>query len=228
MGGLGHDILAFDTSAAHCAAAVLKDDAICAEYFDIMERGQAERLMPILEEALAEAKVSWRDLDAIGVGVGPGSFTGVRIAVSAARGLALALGIPAIGVSNFEIMRDPLGLGANPAEIVSLPAPRDQAYVQQFRYGVPQSPPRVINPSDPPADLELPANMTVRGYRAMDIARPFHASVEESAIEGNGRRIARVAEWKLKPGDTPERPVPLYVRPADAAVPREKPPQILA
>lgn len=228
MGVFRPSILAFDTSAAHCAAAVLKENAIYAERTEPMERGQAERLVPMLEEVLAEAKLGWPDLDAIGVGVGPGSFTGVRIAVSAARGLALGLGVPAIGVSNFEIMRSPFGLAANPAEIVSLPAPRNQAYVQHFRYGAPQSAPRVIDPSDPPADLELPANMTVRGYRASEIARSFHASAEDAEIEEIGRCIARVAEWRLCQGETPERAVPLYVRPADAAPPRDALPKIIA
>jgi len=69
-----------------------------------MARGQAERLMPMLEEMLAQAGHAWRDLAAIGVGTGPGNFTGIRIAVSAARGLSLALGVPAIGVSGFEIL----------------------------------------------------------------------------------------------------------------------------
>lgn len=67
-----------------------------------MTKGQAERLFPLLEELLAEAGLSWSDLDAIGVGVGPGNFTGIRISVAAARGLALSLNIPAVGVSATE------------------------------------------------------------------------------------------------------------------------------
>ena len=59
-----------------------------------MARGQAERLVPMLEEMLAEAGLGWRDLDALGVCTGPGNFTGIRISVSAARGLALALDVP--------------------------------------------------------------------------------------------------------------------------------------
>ena len=72
-----------------------------------MDRGQAERLLPMLEEMLAEAGVGWRDLDGIGVVTGPGNFTGVRLAVAAARGLALALGIPAVGVTVFEALAAP-------------------------------------------------------------------------------------------------------------------------
>ncbi|MEF9603437.1 tRNA (adenosine(37)-N6)-threonylcarbamoyltransferase complex dimerization subunit type 1 TsaB, partial [Paracoccus sp. PXZ] len=94
--------LGFDTSAAHCAAALLQDDRVLVQRHEDMARGQAERLFPLLEELLAEAGVAWRDLSAIGCGIGPGNFTGIRISVAAARGLALSLGIPAVGVSVTE------------------------------------------------------------------------------------------------------------------------------
>ena len=94
-------ILAFDTSAAHCAAALLLGDRIITRV-DEMAKGQAEHLMVMLEEVLSGEDLSWKDLDGIGVGVGPGNFTGIRIAVSAARGLALGLGKPAIGINGFE------------------------------------------------------------------------------------------------------------------------------
>ncbi|WP_271948392.1 tRNA (adenosine(37)-N6)-threonylcarbamoyltransferase complex dimerization subunit type 1 TsaB [Ruegeria faecimaris] len=119
-------ILAFDTSAAHCAAALLRGDRIVASCVEPMSRGQAERLMPLLEEVLSSEQCSWRDLSAIGVGIGPGNFTGIRISVSAARGLALGLGIPAIGVSGFDALAV-LDSDALPA----IRAPRDQVYVSQ-------------------------------------------------------------------------------------------------
>lgn len=94
----------FDCSAAHCAAALLSGDRVLAVRAETMAKGQAERLMPMLEEVLAEGGVTWRDLSVIGVGIGPGSFTGTRIAVAAARGLALGLGIPAVGVGLCEVV----------------------------------------------------------------------------------------------------------------------------
>lgn len=95
-------VLAFDTSAAHCAAAVICGDRVLAQRVEPMAKGQAERLFPLLGEMMAQAGLSWPDLDALGVGIGPGNFTGVRISVAAARGLALSLGIPAVGVSATE------------------------------------------------------------------------------------------------------------------------------
>jgi hypothetical protein len=82
-------LLAFDTSAAHCAAALLCDGVVSVKS-ESMDKGQAERLMPLLEEVLAEAGLDWHDLAAVAVGTGPGNFTGVRIAVAAARGLKRA------------------------------------------------------------------------------------------------------------------------------------------
>ncbi|MBU2959524.1 tRNA (adenosine(37)-N6)-threonylcarbamoyltransferase complex dimerization subunit type 1 TsaB [Citreicella sp. C3M06] len=108
--------LGFDSSAAHCAAALLKDGVVIARHSEDMSRGQAERLMPMLEELLAAQGVGWPDLTRIGVGTGPGNFTGIRIAVAAARGLALSLGIPALGVTTFEAIRmDAQGAAAVPA-----------------------------------------------------------------------------------------------------------------
>ena len=95
-------VLGFDTSAAHCAAAVVCGDRVLAERAEAMTKGQAERLFPLIGEVMAQAGLAWSDLDAIGVGIGPGNFTGVRISVAAARGLALSLGIPAIGISATE------------------------------------------------------------------------------------------------------------------------------
>ncbi|WP_371226187.1 tRNA (adenosine(37)-N6)-threonylcarbamoyltransferase complex dimerization subunit type 1 TsaB [Roseovarius sp. 2305UL8-3] len=117
-------VLAFDTSAAHCAAALLSGDRVVVKAEE-MGRGQAERLMPLLEELLSGEGMRFADLDRIGVGVGPGNFTGIRISVSAARGLALGLGIPAIGVSCLAALR-----AFSASDIAAIAGPRDTAYLQ--------------------------------------------------------------------------------------------------
>jgi tRNA threonylcarbamoyl adenosine modification protein YeaZ len=124
-------ILAFDTSAAHCAAALLSGGRIVAEAFEAMDKGQAERLIPICEAVLAAAGLRWSDLTAIAVGTGPGNFTGVRIAVAAARGLALGLGIPAIGVTRLQA----LAHGRVWPVTVVADAKRGEVYVQHFPDG---------------------------------------------------------------------------------------------
>ncbi len=118
-------VLGFDTSAAHCAAALLCGPRVLVACSEAMTRGQAERLIPLLEEVLTAGGATWADLTRIGVGVGPGNFTGIRIGVSAARGLALALEIPSIGVTSFEVISS----GHEAAHVPAVPAPRDHVYV---------------------------------------------------------------------------------------------------
>ena len=119
-------ILGFDTSAAHCAAALLCGDRVIAVQAEQMGRGQAERLMPLLEEVLHRGGAGWSDLTRIGVGTGPGNFTGIRISVSAARGLSLSLGIPAVGISGFDVIEQE----TTTPHIPAVKAPRDQAYIR--------------------------------------------------------------------------------------------------
>jgi tRNA threonylcarbamoyl adenosine modification protein YeaZ len=83
-------ILAFDTSAAHVAVAVMRGDTVLASHAEPMARGQAEQLFPMIEQTLDAAGIALNAIDRIGVGIGPGNFTGIRISVAAARGLALS------------------------------------------------------------------------------------------------------------------------------------------
>ena len=94
-----------------------------------MAKGQAERLLPLIQEIMAEAGVDWPEIARIHVGTGPGNFTGIRISVALARGLALGLEVPALGVTGFQAR----GHGMNvPDYWVTIPAPRNQIYAQRL------------------------------------------------------------------------------------------------
>ncbi|MGH6949070.1 MAG: tRNA (adenosine(37)-N6)-threonylcarbamoyltransferase complex dimerization subunit type 1 TsaB, partial [Kiloniellales bacterium] len=95
-------LLAFDAAGSACSAAVWAEGVIRARRFESMSRGQSQRLLPLIEEVLREAKLEFADLNALAVTLGPGGFTGVRIGLATARGLALALGLPIIGITSFE------------------------------------------------------------------------------------------------------------------------------
>ncbi|WP_371171299.1 tRNA (adenosine(37)-N6)-threonylcarbamoyltransferase complex dimerization subunit type 1 TsaB [Aliiroseovarius sp. 2305UL8-7] len=198
-------ILAFDTSAAHCAAALLSGDKIIVSRHENMARGQAERLMPLLEEVLAEAQKTWRDLNAIGVGVGPGNFTGIRISVAAARGLALSLGVPAIGVSSLEAQ----ALDAQRPVWSLIDARRDHLYAQYLR---------------PDGEHEHPTLLSAAEASALDGARIGPLTSIDPAPA-----IAFLARDRLAVSDKQPilRPAPLYIRSADAAPPRDPAPAIL-
>lgn len=196
-------ILAFDTSAAHCAVALLLPDRMI-QRVEPMEKGQAERLIPLLEELLAEGGIAWTDLRALAVGTGPGNFTGVRISVAAARGLALGLGIPAVGVTRLEA----LAHGLPRPLVVIEDAKRGQVYVQLFTSAGP-GPAHLADRIRP----ACPATGSAAGEGALPPAMPL--------VEA----IARIGAERAT---TPQpRPAPFYLRGADAAPPSDPPPVIL-
>lgn len=221
-------IFAFDTTLPHCAAALFRDGTL-AQVTEEMKRGQAERLMPMLEELLASQSVTWSDLDMIAVGVGPGNFTGIRISVAAARGLGLALGKPVVGVSMFEVVRDPDATFAQPSEIVSVQAPRDQVYLQNFRNGEMVDAPFVLDLNDLPANFQLPTDTRVIGYEAEKLCQAGGGSEWQEAVPVDvAARIARHASSRGRNAEQDiQRPVPLYVRPADAAPSKTPAPEII-
>jgi len=208
-------ILAFDTSAAHCAAALLSGGRLVIQRSEPMDKGQAERLFALLSELLVEAGVGWHDLAALAVGTGPGNFTGVRIAVAAARGLALSLGIPAVGVSTL----DALALSLPRPTVAILDARRDQVYVQVFGAA-----PRPAALLDATASPVIAPGATFVGYNARMFAERCRGRAMTAALP-LAEAIARIALTRLDP--PPARPAPFYLRGADAALPADPPPVIL-
>jgi tRNA threonylcarbamoyl adenosine modification protein YeaZ len=172
-------ILAFDTSAAHCAAALLSGTRVLDARVDDRQRGQGEHLMPMLEDILQQQGKTWADLTRIGVGIGPGNFTGIRISVSAARGLALGLGIPAIGVSTLEAVHH-----LHPMVTAAVQAPRDMLYIQ-------------------------PAGQTPQLVAATDVRDPVFATDTTAMIIAMAQRAAKADPTKshrpkplyIKPAD---------------------------
>ena len=119
------NVVVFDTSNQYIPAALYRGKQEVQSKIEFMPRGQAERLMSLLNELLEGASLDWPDISKIGVCTGPGNFTGIRIAVSAARGLALGLEIPAIGISSFEATL----MGCGNEELALLPANEGFYYV---------------------------------------------------------------------------------------------------
>lgn len=124
-------VLAIDTAANQCAACIL-DAAADRELSRVvreMATGHATAVSAVVDEALVEAGKTFRDIGSIAATVGPGSFTGVRIAVAAARGLALALGVPSVGVGVLEALAEPVRLGfPGRAVMATLDARRGEVY----------------------------------------------------------------------------------------------------
>lgn len=97
--------LAFDTCLTACTAAVLEDERVLVSRVEPMARGHQERLAPLVYEVMTEAELSFDRLDRIGVTIGPGSFTGLRVGLAFAKGLGAALDRPVIGIGVLEADR---------------------------------------------------------------------------------------------------------------------------
>ncbi|AJY47357.1 tRNA (adenosine(37)-N6)-threonylcarbamoyltransferase complex dimerization subunit type 1 TsaB [Martelella endophytica] len=122
-------ILALDTASADCAVAIADGDVVLSRAVETIGKGHAERLMPLLDACLHEAGITLQDIDRIAVNIGPGSFTGIRVGVSAARALALAIGCECVGVSSLAVLGEQQ-LAAHPgrAVLVTIDARRGEAF----------------------------------------------------------------------------------------------------
>lgn len=134
-------VLGIDTSLDACSVAIVRDGATLAHLSETMNRGQAERLAPMVREAAQQASVTFAQLDRITVTTGPGSFTGVRVGLSFARALALSLSRPCVGVSTLEALALEDGEEGARAALIETPG---ASYFARYENGAPQIAPRNI------------------------------------------------------------------------------------
>lgn len=217
-------ILAIDTAASLCAACVL--DARAGERGrEVLDlgKGHAERLMAVIDAALKRSGSTFADLSGIAVSVGPGSFTGVRVGVATARGLALALKIPAVGVTTLEALAgEAREVHPGRPVIAAIDAGRGQIYAAAFSPGG--------RPATEPAVLEIDraiglvadsgATTVLAGSAARMLAEAARRAFEIAA-EGATADIGVYARFGAErlAGGAPEagrKPKPLYLRAADA------------
>ena len=227
-------LLALDSAGAACSAAVWADGGLAARRFEAMARGQSEHLLPMIEAVMAEAGLDYPALAAIAVTRGPGGFTGVRIGLAAARGLALACGAPLVGLTNFEAVV--CGVTVDEAEgddaegdettgrsiAAALESKRREIYLQAFdRNHEPLSAPGLIAPEDAAAFLPEGPLLLVG-----DAARRLLESLGDrdcrlSAAPGlsDAGRVAALAAARPLPGPGEPQPAPLYLRAPDVTKP---------
>lgn len=185
-------ILFIDTSGPRLQLALAGDGSAIVRVEDIA-RGHAEILFDRLAGFLSANATSYKDLTRIGVTTGPGSFTGLRIGISAARGLALALDIPVIGVPNLLALS--LCGPKNPHAVV-VDARRGEAYVQEFSApGQPKTRPRLM---------------------PLHQAEEFSSTDNFSLLKDPLLDIGRVARFALAASEADFPPIPSYVRAPDA------------
>lgn len=211
-------ILTMDTSGAACQAVVSTgEDVVCARSVP-MGRGHGEVLVPMVEEVLQGAGIDYERLERIGVTVGPGSFTGLRVGLAAARGFAATLNIAVVGIGTLEALAltDWLESSVKSERAVALDARNGLVYGQRFNAdGAPMEPASVM------ADIVFAASL-LPGMRIVGPAQSIIAALARSANKPTtlGTQVgfaspAALAQLAMH-GDPSEKPKPLYLKSADA------------
>ncbi|MBI1364483.1 MAG: tRNA (adenosine(37)-N6)-threonylcarbamoyltransferase complex dimerization subunit type 1 TsaB [Alphaproteobacteria bacterium] len=207
-------VLGIDTALKSCSAAILRDGETLAERRAPLEKGHAERLAPMVAEALAEARVDARDLDRVGVVVGPGGFAGVRVGLAFARAFALGTEIQAVGVTSLAA----LAAGAGGAGLLApvIDARRGQVYAALYGPALEIiEAPFVAAPEEAWIRLRLAAGgasfaLCGAGAELLPAAQTPIAGAED---EIDPKIVARLAAAAAAPAGPP---APLYLRPPDA------------
>lgn len=206
-------VLALDTAGVDCAAAIYDSgrDTMLGEASDMIGKGHAEHLMGIVDRALDQAGVALSDVDRLAVTIGPGSFTGIRVGVAAARGFALSLNIPAVGITTLEVMaaaqreKTP-----GRAVLAAMDAKRDEIYLQSFAAdGSALDEPRAVSIAEAQAfaagfDGEITGS-------AIPILKP-----DATGEYANSFPISLVARLGAAANPNTGKPKPLYLRGPDA------------
>ncbi len=199
--------LVIETATAACSVALLDGDRVVASRHELVGRGHAERLVPMIGEVLDEAGMNRADL--IQVDCGPGSFTGIRVGIAAARGLSLAWGVPVTGFSALAL----IAVTAREDVGVALTGGHGELFVQRFKHA-PFAAVDELRSLRPETAAELvPDDLVLgSGAEALVVAR------------GTGRVDAifpNAADARLLPADyTALAPTPLYGRAPDAKIPQ--------
>ncbi|EJW10715.1 putative molecular chaperone [Rhodovulum sp. PH10] len=214
-------VLALDTALAACSVAVLDSDSagVLAHESRPMERGHAEALMPMVARVMSEADTEFVDLDRIVVTIGPGSFTGLRVGVAAARGLALATGKPMVGLTTLAAFAAPHIAADDKTPLLSvIDARHEQVYMQLVgEGGRALIAPRIASVREAARIATAAPTRIVGSAAAMVHAAWMTGSRPPVCVDTTpAPDIDWVARLGAVAADTTTAPKPLYLRAPDA------------
>ena len=221
-------ILAIETATGSCSVAVRDKGITVAQDFEPMERGQSEALIPMVLRVVAKANVTLDGFDLIAATRGPGAFTGLRIGLPAARGLALASGIRCCGITTTQTIAEGARQteGSDRSYIVAVDSKRSDIYIQTFD---PQG--RDLSEAQAVAVeavrdhiemLAIPGPVSVVGDAAERVLSMLPDTYLRSSASDlpDAQYVAAVADRLVASGQELPEPSPLYLRPPDAALPK--------
>ena len=214
-------LLAIDTALGACSAALLEGDRILAHRFEPMERGHAERLAPMVDEAMKAAKADFAQLTRLAVTTGPGTFTGQRVGLAFMRGLRLALKIPLIGVTTLEAMATAAmsETGGKRAAAIH-DARREEAYLLLKDGDAVIQQPVVLPFAEAVARIKIFGACALAGTGAQQARENLGEGFPLSHIrQPDALWVARLAQGLPTPDHAPG---PLYLRAPDAKLPGGK------
>jgi tRNA threonylcarbamoyladenosine biosynthesis protein TsaB len=225
-------ILAFDTSGSACSAALWRDGAVAARRHEPMERGHTEALMPMLLEVLRVSDTRFDELDWLAVTTGPGSFTGIRAGLATARGIALARGLPALGVDTFatalwRIDGHVASVDDDRLRVIALDSRRREIYLKIFSSsGETLMQPDMVAPDDIAGRIEG-HSIWLGGSAAPDLEgvlgdAGLDVHTLPDSLEANASDLAAIAFHRIKARDPDAAPpalAPLYLQPPRAIAP---------
>jgi tRNA threonylcarbamoyladenosine biosynthesis protein TsaB len=214
-------VLAIDCALDACSAAVLDSKAggIVASQSRIMARGHAEALMPLIARVMDEAAIAFATLNRIAVTVGPGSFTGLRVGISAARGIALAAGKQAFGLTTLAGLAAPhIAEGESTPVVAVIDARHDHVYMQVFSGGGRTLvTPRIVRLAEATRmAATVPSRIVGSAANLMVRAWPKDAAAPALAEQRGAPDIAWIAHLGAAAVQTEGPPQPLYLRAPDA------------
>lgn len=213
-------VLAIDTSTSACSAALWRDGVVLVHRLRDMARGQSEALIPMVAEVMAEAGLGFAALDLLAVTVGPGAFTGLRIGLAAARGLALASGLPLAGISTplAVAMAVPVAERQGRTMIVAVDSRRDEAWIQAFDETlVPLGEVEALLPEQVAARFTGPVVLAGDAAPRLLALMP-QAVMASSSGWPDAAWVAPLAAALWEKGEA-LLPDPLYLRPPDVTLP---------
>ena len=213
-------ILALDAGGHACSAAVWQSGEIRAHEAQFISHGQAAALMPMVERVMQRAAIAYQNLARIAVAVGPGGFTGLRVAIATARGLGLAASIPVVGISSFQAAAsNRIAEGQRRRIFVLIDSRREEPYLAELNADLAMiGKPRMLSMAEAVALISVASPALVLGDRAAALDGAVIGDIRVCPTRVDAAAVVALAADPSGRFDL--LPLPIYLRPPDVTQPK--------